>query len=206
MQQKPLFMGIKRLADIIFSMLALLLLWPVFILIALLTWIDTGTPIFFLQERIGRNGRPFMIIKFRSMNVDAEKHGPQLSGSMDKRPTRVGRFIRRYRLDELPQFINILKGDMSLVGPRPERRYFIEQIAQKTPDFQTLLQMRPGLTSWGQVRFGYASTVDEIVERLQYDLYYVHHFSILFDLKIILHTIRIVFSAKVYNKDFKKSN
>ena len=196
MQQNTLIMHVKRLADIIFSMSALLLLWPLFLLIALILWLDTGSPIFFLQERIGQGGHPFRIIKFRTMKVDAESQGPQLSFPEDKRQTRVGSVLRRYRLDELPQFINILKGDMSLVGPRPERSYFIGQISQRTPDYQTLLQMRPGLTSWGQVRFGYASTIEQIVERMQYDLYYVSNFSISFDIKIILHTIRIVFSGK----------
>lgn len=195
-QQNLLIMGFKRLADIVFSMLALLLLWPLLILIALIIWLDAGGPILFLQERIGQGGHPFRIIKFRTMTVDAESQGPQLSFPEDKRQTRVGSFLRRYRLDELPQFINILKGEMSLVGPRPERRYFIEQISQSTPDYPTLLQMRPGLTSWGQVRFGYASTIEQIAERMQYDLYYVRNFSIKFDLKIILHTIRIVFSGK----------
>lgn len=196
MQQNTLIMHVKRLADIIFSMSALLLLWPLFLLIALILWLDTGSPIFFLQERIGQGGRPFRIIKFRTMKVDAESQGPQLSFPEDKRQTRIGSILRRYRLDELPQFINILKGDMSLVGPRPERSYFIGQISQRTPDYQTLLQMRPGLTSWGQVRFGYASTIEQIVERMQYDLYYVRNFSISFDIKIILHTIRIVLSGK----------
>ena len=195
-QRNLLIMGFKRLADIVFSMLALLLLWPLLILIALIIWLDTGGPILFLQERIGQGGHPFRIIKFRTMTVDAESQGPQLSFPEDKRQTRVGSFLRRYRLDELPQFINILKGEMSLVGPRPERRYFIEQISQSTPDYPTLLQMRPGLTSWGQVRFGYASTIEQIAERMQYDLNYVRNFSIQFDLKIILHTIRIVFSGK----------
>lgn len=196
MQQNTLIMHVKRLADIIFSMSALLLLWPLFLLIALILWLDTGSPIFFLQERIGQGGRPFRIIKFRTMKVDAESQGPQLSFPEDKRQTRIGSILRRYRLDELPQFINILKGDMSLVGPRPERSYFIEQISQTTPDYPTLLQMRPGLTSWGQVRFGYASTIEQIAERMQFDLYYVRNFSIMFDLKIILHTVRIVFSGK----------
>lgn len=186
----------KRLADIAFSMLALLLLWPLFILIALIIWLDTGAPIFFLQERVGRGGRPFRIIKFRTMKVDAERQGPQLSFPEDKRQTRVGSILRRYRLDELPQFFNILKGDMSLVGPRPERSFFIEQISKKTSDFPLLLQMRPGLTSWGQVKYGYASTIDQIFERMQYDLYYIRNFSLKFDLKIILHTVRIVFSGK----------
>lgn len=195
-QRNTLSMGMKRLADIAFSMLALLLLWPLFILIALIIWLDTGAPIFFLQERIGRGGRPFRIIKFRTMKVDAERQGPQLSFPEDKRQTGVGSILRRYRLDELPQFFNILKGDMSLVGPRPERSFFIEQISKKTSDFPLLLQMRPGLTSWGQVKYGYASTIDQIFERMQYDLYYVRNFSLMFDLKIILHTVRIVFSGK----------
>lgn len=195
-QQNTISMGMKRLADIAFSMLALLLLWPLFILIALIIWLDTGAPIFFLQERVGRGGRPFRIIKFRTMKVDAERQGPQLSFPEDKRQTRVGSILRRYRLDELPQFFNILKGDMSLVGPRPERSFFIEQISKKTSDFPLLLQMRPGLTSWGQVKYGYASTIDQIFERMQYDLYYVRNFSLMFDLKIILHTVKIVFSGK----------
>ena len=195
-QRNTISMGMKRLADIAFSMLVLLLLWPLFILIALIIWLDTGAPIFFLQERVGRGGRPFRIIKFRTMKVDAERQGPQLSFPEDKRQTRVGSILRRYRLDELPQFFNILKGDMSLVGPRPERSFFIEQISKKTSDFPLLLQMRPGLTSWGQVKYGYASTIDQIFERMQYDLYYVRNFSLMFDLKIILHTVRIVFSGK----------
>lgn len=189
-------MAIKRLADILLSMLALLILWPVFLILALITWLDSGGPIFFLQERIGRHGKPFRIIKFRTMKNDAESQGPQLSNPMDMRVTHIGRYLRRYRLDELPQFINILRGDMSLVGPRPERAYFIGQISKHTPDFPRLLQMRPGLTSWGQVRYGYASSVEQMCERMKFDLTYVDHFSLLFDLKVLLYTIRIVLSGK----------
>ena len=189
-------MAIKRLADILLSMLALLILWPVFLILALITWLDSGGPIFFLQERIGRHGKPFRIIKFRTMKNDAESQGPQLSNPMDMRVTHIGRYLRRYRLDELPQFINILRGDMSLVGPRPERAYFIGQISKHTTDFPRLLQMRPGLTSWGQVRYGYASSVEQMCERMKFDLTYVDHFSLLFDLKVLLYTIRIVLSGK----------
>lgn len=189
-------MAIKRLADILLSMLALLILWPVFLILALITWLDSGGPIFFLQERIGWHGKPFRIIKFRTMKNDAESQGPQLSNPMDMRVTHIGRYLRRYRLDELPQFINILRGDMSLVGPRPERAYFIGQISKHTPDFPRLLQMRPGLTSWGQVRYGYASSVEQMCERMKFDLTYVDHFSLLFDLKVLLYTIRIVLSGK----------
>lgn len=189
-------MAIKRLTDILLSMLALLILWPVFLILALITWLDSGGPIFFLQERIGWQGKPFRIIKFRTMKNDAESQGPQLSNPMDMRVTHIGRYLRRYRLDELPQFINILRGDMSLVGPRPERAYFIGQISKHTPDFPRLLQMRPGLTSWGQVRYGYASSVEQMCERMKFDLTYVDHFSLLFDLKVLLYTIRIVLSGK----------
>lgn len=191
-----LTLGLKRSADILFSMLALLLLWPVFLIIAIVIWIDSGRPIFFTQERIGKDNVPFRIYKFRTMRLNAEEDGPQLSNPLDKRVTRIGIYLRRYRLDELPQFINILRGEMSLVGPRPERSYYIEKLSHQTPDFPTLLQMKPGLTSWGQVKYGYASTVEQISERMQYDLYYIRHFSLLFDLKIILHTIKIVFSGK----------
>lgn len=189
-------MAIKRLADILLSMLALLILWPVFLILALITRLDSGGPIFFLQERIGWHGKPFRIIKFRTMKNDAESQGPQLSNPMDMRVTHIGRYLRRYRLDELPQFINILRGDMSLVGPRPERAYFIGQISKHTPDFPRLLQMRPGLTSWGQVRYGYASSVEQMCERMKFDLTYVDHFSLFFDLKVLLYTIRIVLSGK----------
>ena len=194
--KKELALSIKRVADILFSLLALLALWPILLIIALAIWLDTGGPIFFTQQRIGRNGRPFLIFKFCTMRPDAEAAGPQLSNPYDKRVTRVGLYLRRYRLDELPQFVNILRGDMSLVGPRPEREYFIEQIAQHNSDFPRLLQMRPGLTSWGQVKYGYASSVEQICERMQYDLHYIDHFSLLFDLKILLHTVRIVLSGK----------
>ena len=193
---KGLALGIKRIADILISLLALLALWPILLLIAVAIWLDTGGPIIYKQQRIGQDKRPFQIYKFCTMCPDAEAAGPQLSNPYDKRVTHVGLYLRRYRLDELPQFVNILRGDMSLVGPRPEREYFIEQIAQHNSDFPRLLQMRPGLTSWGQVKYGYASSVEQICERMQYDLYYTEHFSLLFDLKILLHTVRIVLSGK----------
>lgn len=191
---------VKRIADILISLLALMVLWPVFLVIAVLIRLDSEGPVFFLQERIGHGGKPFRIIKFRTMQTDAESDGPQLSNPMDKRVTRVGVTLRRYRIDELPQFVNILLGDMSLVGPRPERAYFINQLTQLSPDFPKLLQMRPGLTSWGQVKYGYASSIEEISERMQYDLHYIEHFSLRYDLKIILYTIRIVFTGKQYIK------
>lgn len=187
---------IKRTADILVSIMALLMLWPVFLIIALLICIDSPGPVFFLQERVGKDWKPFQIIKFRTMVLDAEAQGPQFSNVLDKRVTRIGKILRRYRLDELPQFVNILIGDMSLIGPRPERSYFIQQLATLTTDFPKLLKVKPGLTSWGQVKYGYASNLEQIIERMQYDLYYIEHYSLLFDLKVLLHTIRIVLSGK----------
>ena len=187
---------VKRIADITISLIALILLWPLFLIIGICICLDSPGPIFFLQERVGKDWKPFQIIKFRTMAQNAEVQGPRLSNELDERITRIGKYLRRYRLDELPQFVNILKGDMSLVGPRPERSYFIVQLAPLTTDFPKLLKVKPGLTSWGQVKYGYASSLEQIAERMQYDLYYIEHYSLSFDLKVLLHTIRIVLSGK----------
>jgi lipopolysaccharide/colanic/teichoic acid biosynthesis glycosyltransferase len=149
-------------------------------------------PIFYLQERIGYQGKPFKIIKFRSMYTDAEKNGPMLSSEEDPRITKFGRFMRRSRLDETPQFFNVLKGDMSLVGPRPERQYYIDKIVEKAPYYRLLLGVKPGITSWGQVKFGYAENVDEMVERMRFDLLYLENMSIQMDIKILIYTVLII--------------
>ncbi|MEO8734324.1 MAG: sugar transferase, partial [Flavobacteriales bacterium] len=159
--------AMKRAFDIAFSILALLLLFPFMLIIALLVKLSSPGPIFFRQERIGLARRPFNIIKFRSMVADAERQGPQLSSTSDPRITHIGRFLRRTRMDELPQFWNVLKGEMSLVGPRPERQYFIDEIVKVAPHYRHLHKVRPGLTSWGQVKFGYAENVDQMVRRLK---------------------------------------
>ena len=160
---KPWEVIAKRAFDIFFALCALLLLLPVYLVVTVLIKLDSEGPIIYSQERIGRGGRPFMIHKFRSMYQDAEKMGPQLSSDEDPRITRVGRIMRKLRIDELPQFWNVLIGDMSIVGPRPERQFFIDQIVEKAPHYRHLHKIRPGITSWGQVKYGYAENVDQMV-------------------------------------------
>ena len=192
----PFKRNLKRLADTLCSALALILLSPLFLVVAFIIRRDSPGPVFFSQERIGRSGKPFRIYKFRSMRTDAEKDGPRLSSTIDRRITRVGRYLRKYRIDELPQFWNVLRGDMSLVGPRPERDYYIRQIMDIAPYYSKLLQVRPGITSWGMVKYGYASTIFQMVERMRYDLMYINNCSIAVDLKILGFTVRTVLTGK----------
>lgn len=188
--------NLKRMGDIVVSSLALLILSPVLAAIAIAVKTTSRGPVFYRQTRIGYHKRPFAIIKFRTMVNDAEISGPQLSSETDSRITPVGRFLRKYRLDELPQFINVLRGEMSLVGPRPEREFFIRQILKKAPYYSLLHQVRPGITSWGMVRHGYASNIDEMIERARYDLIYLENISLIVDLKILLHTVNTVIKGK----------
>ena len=187
--------SVKRLIDISISIFALIVLLPLFVVLAILVKFTTPGPIFFTQERIGKNGRPFQIIKFRTMVVDAESAGPQLSSSNDPRITKIGRFMRKTRLDEFPQFLNVLLGEMSLVGPRPERQFYIDQIALIEPQFLELTKVRPGITSWGQVKYGYAENVDQMLDRMKYDLLYLRNRTISLDLKIMLYTVLIIFKG-----------
>lgn len=189
-------LNLKRAGDVFVSALALLALLPVFAFVAITIKIDSSGPVFYRQERVGYRKRPFRILKFRTMRSDAEKQGPRLSSGNDPRITRTGRILRKYRIDELPQFWNVLKGDMSIVGPRPEREYFIKQILPKAPYYALVHQVRPGITSWGMVKHGYASTVDEMVSRLQYDLIYLDNISFLVDLKILFYTVNTVVTGK----------
>lgn len=183
----------KRTFDIIFSLSAFIFGLPIFVIVALITRFTSAGPIFYTQERIGRDGKPFMIYKFRSMFVDAELGGPVLSGGLaDNRITPWGRFMRQTRIDEIPQFYNVLKGDMSVVGPRPERQYFIDQIVEIAPEYKLLLRVKPGITSIGQIKFGYAASVDEMVQRLRFDLLYPARRSFLFDMWIIAQTIWVM--------------
>lgn len=188
--------GIKRFIDVLFSGIATILLLPLFIILAIVVKLSSTGPIFFLQERIGLNGKTFKIIKYRTMYVDSEKAGPQLSSSEDPRITKVGRFLRKTRLDEFPQFVNVLKGEMSLVGPRPERQFYIDKIVQIEPQFLHLTKVRPGITSWGQVKYGYAENVDQMLQRMKFDLLYMKNRTLALDFKIMLYTVIIIFKAK----------
>ena len=187
---------VKRIFDILTSVFILVLGFPFYLLIGLLVKFSSEGPIFFSQERIGLRGKPFNIFKYRSMRIDAEAEGPQLSKENDPRITALGKLLRKTRIDEFPQFWNVLKGDMSLVGPRPERQFFINQITEKAPHYRRLHRIKPGITSWGQVKYGYAENVDEMVERLQYDLLYLENISIVLDLKILIYTVLIMFQAR----------
>jgi len=187
---------LKRFMDIIISAIAVLVLLPVFLFTAIAIKLGSKGPIFYSQMRIGINGKAFKMLKFRTMVENAEADGPQLSSDDDPRITKFGKFMRKVRLDEIPQFFTVLKGDMSLVGYRPERQFFIDQIAEKAPHYKLLLKIKPGITSWGQVKFGYASTVDEMIERLKYDILYIENMSISVDIKIMIYTVLIVFTGR----------
>ena len=188
---------IKRAFDIVASALGLILLSPLFALIALQVKLSSRGPVFYSQERIGLYGLPFHIYKFRTMVTDAEEAGlPQLTRDDDPRITKIGHWLRKYRLDELPQLWNILRGDMSIVGPRPERPFFIEQIMKEAPYYCLLYKVRPGLTSWGPIRVGYTDTTEKMIERLNCDIVYVENMSLLLDLKILFFTTGVIIKGK----------
>ena len=187
---------IKRAFDIVASALGLILLSPLFALIALQVKLSSRGPVFYSQERIGLYGLPFCIFKFRTMIEHAEEGTPQLTQDDDPRITKIGHWLRKYRLDELPQLWNILRGDMSIVGPRPERPFFIEQIMKEAPYYCLLYKVRPGLTSWGPIRVGYTDTTEKMIERLNCDIVYVENMSLLLDLKILFFTTGVIIKGK----------
>lgn len=186
---------VKRLLDVVLSIFASVIFLPVFIVLAILIKNSSKGPVFYKQERIGRFGKPFKIYKLRSMVHGAENGTPALSSEYDERITKIGRFLRKTHLDEIPQFYNVIKGDMSLVGPRPERQFYIDQIVQHAPHYTHLHKLRPGITSWGQVKYGYASNLEEMLERLPYDMMYLKNISLYIDFKILIYTIMVALKA-----------
>lgn len=189
--------NIKRDFDLLASMVLLIVTFPIMLITALCIIIEDGMPIFYRQERVGLDGHPFMVLKFRSMRNDAEKSGkPQWASENDPRTTRVGRIIRKLRIDELPQIINVFKGEMSFVGPRPERPYFVKQLCEEVPYYNMRHSIKPGITGWAQVRYQYGASVEDAIEKLQYDLYYVKNHSLFLDMIILIDTVQVVLFGK----------
>jgi exopolysaccharide biosynthesis polyprenyl glycosylphosphotransferase len=186
----------KRVFDFMLAVVGLIVAAPVMMLTALAVWLESRFPIFYRQQRVGENGRVFTLYKFRSMRQDAEQGTPIWARTADDRVTNVGRFIRRTRLDELPQLWNVLRGDMSFVGPRPERPFFVDQLAEQIPFYEQRHAVKPGITGWAQVRYRYGASMEDALEKLRYDLYYVKHLSIAFDLTILFDTVKVVLFAK----------
>ena len=187
---------IRAIFDYTVTLLSLTLLLPVIIILSISIKLTGKGPVIYSQKRIGRNGKPFDIYKFRSMHFRNEEGIALISDRDDKRITSLGRFMRKYKFDEIPNFFNVLKGEMSIVGPRPEQKFYIDQIVQREPRYMQLRQIKPGITSWGQVKYGYASDVEEMIKRMEYDLFYLENRSLFFDLKIALHTMLIILNGK----------
>jgi lipopolysaccharide/colanic/teichoic acid biosynthesis glycosyltransferase len=195
-ERAPFIDLFRQSVDILFSAVILIILSPLILILLILIRISGKGPVIYSQDRIGKDGKPFVIYKFRTMIFNAETGQPRLSCMNEERITRIGKFLRKYRIDEIPNFFNVVKCDMSIVGPRPERQFFIDQIVERNPDFRKLLKVKPGITSWGQVKYGYATNVDEMIERLDYDLYYIRNRSVWFDIKIFLYTIITILKGK----------
>jgi exopolysaccharide biosynthesis polyprenyl glycosylphosphotransferase len=194
--QTPSELLVKNTIDIVLSFVIIIVFSPIYLICAILVKLSSEGPIIYKQKRLGQFGKEFNIYKFRSMYTDAEKHGPQLSSKTDSRVTAWGRIMRKIRLDETPQFFNVLLGDMSFVGPRPERDFFAKQILERAPHYKHIYKVKPGITSWGMVKYGYAENVDEMLERLKYDVLYIENMSLLIDLKIMIHTILIILEGR----------
>jgi sugar transferase (PEP-CTERM system associated) len=195
-RKPPLLLAVKSAADFLAAVVGLILMLPVMIVIGIAIWLETGRPILFRQERTGRLGRPFEILKFRSMYQDAERNGPRWASDDDQRITRVGRLIRKLRLDELPQFFNILRGEMSLVGPRPERPVFCKMLEKEIPLYAQRHSVRPGITGWAQIKYQYGASLGEARTKLEYELFYIKHMSLLLDLAIIFETVKVLLTGR----------
>lgn len=191
-RKSGLLLAAKRMVDVFVSLVLLLVTLPIMGIVALVIWLESGSPILFRQERIGLGGRPFQILKFRSMKQNAEEHGPKWAADDDQRVTRVGRIIRKLRLDELPQAVNVLRGEMSFVGPRPERAIFCRMLENETPFYALRYSVRPGITGWAQVKYQYGATIEEAKTKLEYDLFYIKHLSLTLDLAILFETAKVV--------------
>jgi sugar transferase (PEP-CTERM system associated) len=191
-RKSSILLAAKRMVDVLVSLLLLLVTLPIMGIVALAIWLESGSPILFRQERIGLGGRPFQILKFRSMNHNAEEHGPKWAADGDQRVTRVGRIIRKLRLDELPQVVNVLRGEMSFVGPRPERAVFCRMLENETPFYALRYSVRPGITGWAQVKYQYGASIEEAKTKLEYDLFYIKHLSLTLDLAILFETAKVV--------------
>ncbi|HVK55012.1 MAG TPA: TIGR03013 family XrtA/PEP-CTERM system glycosyltransferase [Burkholderiales bacterium] len=188
---------VKRAFDVVASLMLLLMTLPFTIVTALLILMEDGAPIFYRQQRVGQGGRPFDILKFRSMKKDAEKDGkPRWASAQDDRTTRVGRVIRKLRIDELPQIFNVLRGEMSFVGPRPERPFFVSELAKEIPYYNARHSIKPGITGWAQVRYPYGASLEDAIEKLQYDLYYVKNHTLFLDIMILFETVQVVLWGK----------
>jgi exopolysaccharide biosynthesis polyprenyl glycosylphosphotransferase len=187
---------LKRLIDVVVSLVVLVILSPIYILLMFAVKVSSEGPVFFKQIRIGQHGKPFYIIKYRTMIVNAEVNGPALSSKDDKRITSIGRTLRKYRLDEIPQFYNVLVGDMSLVGPRPERQFFIDKIMPVAPHYKHLQRVRPGITSWGMVKYGYAENIEQMIERLKFDILYIENMSLAMDFRIMIYTVKTIIQGR----------
>lgn len=194
---------IKRAIDVAAAFTGLILLLPLLIYIAIRIKLDSKGSIFYFQERVGHRGVTFTILKFRSMYEDAETGGPALSYPNDKRITKWGSTMRKWKLDELPQLYNVLINDMSLVGPRPERKYYIDLVSSTYPYFEYLQQVKPGLTSLGMIKFGYAHSIDQIIQRMKYDISYVNNYSLFLDIKILFYTVPAIIEGKLFTPSFK---